>query len=60
VGGIWRKGEVMAAGDEILAMIKEVKEQQPVKRTECPVCECPLEEHPQKGLHCPFCGWTEH
>jgi len=48
----------MAAGDEILAMIKETKEQAPEKMTECPICECPLEDTP-KGLHCPFCGWQE-
>jgi len=50
----------MAAGEEILAMIKEIKEQTPEKMTECPVCSAPLEEHPKKGLHCRFCGWTEH
>jgi len=49
----------MPAGDEILGLIKAIKEQQPERRTDCPVCEWPLEEHLTKGLHCPCCGYTE-
>lgn len=47
----------MAAGDEILAMIKEVKEQQPIERTACPDCGWTIEKHPNGTLHCPYCGW---
>jgi len=50
----------MASGDEIVAMIKEVLAQEPVRRTECENCAWPLTEHPMKGLHCPLCGWVEY
>ena len=50
----------MAAGDEIVAMIKDVISQPPVRRTECEQCAWPLNEHPTKGLHCSLCGWTEY
>ena len=49
----------MAFGSEILGWLKAIKEQPLEKRTNCPLCEWPLEEHETKGLHCPMCGWTE-
>lgn len=49
----------MATGDEILAALKEHKEQVPFERNDCPVCGWTLEKHPETGqLHCPFCGWV--
>jgi len=48
----------MAFGDEILQMIKAAEEAEPERRTNCPLCEWPLEEKDGQ-LHCPFCGWTE-
>ena len=50
----------MAAGDEIVQMINEVRARQPERRTECEQCAWPLNEHPIKGLHCELCGWTEN
>ena len=50
----------MATGDEIVQMIKEVRAQKPIRRTECEQCAWPLNEHPTKGLHCPVCGWMEN
>jgi len=49
----------MPFGDDLLAMIKAVKEQTPVKRANCPECDYPLEELEDGSLHCPFCGFTE-
>ena len=49
----------MGAGEEILAMIKSVREQQLERRTDCPNCGWPLNEHPTKGLHCPLGDWAE-
>ena len=51
----------MPTGDEIVAWKKAIEEQVPYKRSDCPRCAWPLEEHPgselrPKGLHCPFCG----
>ena len=49
----------MATGDEILAALKAHKEQVPFEVSLCPVCEWPIEKHPETGaLHCEFCGWT--
>jgi len=46
----------MAFGDKILAWIKDVREQELERRTECPECSYSLEE--KNGiLHCKFCGW---
>ncbi len=50
----------MAAGDVILAEIRRIRDLAPVRRTECEQCAWPLNEHPEKGLHCVLCGWTEH
>ena len=49
----------MSFGSEILGWIKEIEEQEPERRTNCPLCDWPLEEHETKGLHCPMCGWCE-
>ena len=49
----------MAFASEILGWIKAIKEQPHERRTNCPLCEWPLEEHGEKGLHCPMCGSTE-
>jgi len=49
----------MAFGDEILAMIKEIEEQDTIKMTRCPECEWALEETEEGSLHCPYCGWSE-
>ena len=48
----------MAAGDEILAMIKEVQEAEPEEITDCPLCGCSLNRFPDGNLHCKFDGWT--
>lgn len=48
----------MPAGDEILAMIKEIREQEPEERTECPKCSAPLNKRDDGTLHCTFCGWV--
>ena len=48
----------MPTGDEILAWKKQVEEQEPVERTDCPVCEWILEKHPNGTLRCPLCGYT--
>jgi len=47
----------MAAGDEILSWLKGIRNQTPIKRTDCPECDWPLEETKWE-LHCTFCGWT--
>jgi ribosomal protein L37AE/L43A len=48
----------MAAGDEILNWIKDIKEQDVEELYECPHCGWDLEKHPDTGqLHCKFCGW---
>ena len=47
----------MAFGDEILEMIKDVKEQELEEITECPVCFYPVEEKDGGTLFCTFCGW---
>ena len=49
----------MPFGDDLLAMIKAVKEQETIKRTNCPECDYPLEELDDGSLHCPFDGWTD-
>ena len=49
----------MAAGDEIVQMIREIRAKSLERRTECEQCAWPLNEHPTKGLHCSLCGWTE-
>ena len=49
----------MAFGDEILAMIKDVREQEPERRILCPDCEYELSETEDGILYCEFCGWTE-
>ena len=49
----------MATGDEILAWKKEIENQVPEKRIECPNCGWTLQEHKTKGLHCPFCGYKQ-
>ena len=50
----------MATGDEILAWKRAIEEQEPERRTDCPVCGWTLEESNRGGLHCELCGWTEH
>jgi len=50
----------MGFGDKILAMIKDVREQELERRTECPVCFYPLDETKDGVLHCEYCGWTEN
>lgn len=48
----------MATGSEIVAWKKACEEQIPYEVTSCPVCEWPIEKHPETGaLHCEFCGW---
>lgn len=49
----------MAFGDEILNMIKNVRQQELERRTECPECGYPLDETPDGLLYCRFCGWNE-
>jgi len=47
----------MPFGDEILNMIKQVREQKPEERTLCPDCEYELDKLEDGTLHCQFCGW---
>ena len=47
----------MPAGEEISRILKEIREQEPEERTECPNCSTPLKEKGDGTLHCPFCGW---
>jgi len=49
----------MGFGDEILAMLKAVKDAEPIKRTRCPECEWALQELDDGSLHCPYCGWSD-
>ena len=49
----------MAFGDEILAMLKAVKEAEPIKRTRCPECDWVLKITEDGILFCEFCGWSE-
>lgn len=49
----------MAAGEEIVEWKKQIEDQVPYERTDCPECGWPIEKHPETGaLHCKFCGWT--
>ncbi len=48
----------MVAFENLLAMQLQVKYQQPIRRTICPICAYPLEET-ERGLHCKNDGWTE-
>ena len=50
----------MATGNDILAMKRAGEEAKPIGRTTCPKCEWPLEKHPEKGLHCGYCGWQQY
>lgn len=52
---VYQKGGI----NNLVSMIKEVRDQQPIRRTECEQCAWPLNEHPTKGLHCVLCGWME-
>ena len=49
----------MGFGDDLLAMLKRIEEQDTIKRTRCPECEWALEELDNGSLHCSYCGWTE-
>ena len=49
----------MAFGDDLLAMIKAVREQEPERRKLCPVCEYELSETAEGRLYCEFDGWVE-
>jgi hypothetical protein len=48
----------MPAGDNLLALELMVKYAQPIRRVVCPICGYPLQDT-ERGLHDPFCGWTE-
>ena len=45
--------------EQLLAMIKAVKEQELERRTLCPKCEYELSEN-CGILYCEWCGWTEN
>ena len=47
----------MAFGDAILNMIKKVREQERIERTECPLCFYPLDTKKDGTLFCVYCGW---
>jgi len=47
----------MPAGEDIANILKEIREQIPEKRTECPECSTPLIERDDGTLWCRFCGW---
>ena len=47
----------MGAYDELLAWKKAAAEAKP-DMTDCPNCGNELEKT-KKGLHCPFCGYTQ-
>ncbi len=49
----------MAFGDDLLAMIKDVREQEPERRKLCPICEYELSETAEGRLYCEFDGWVE-
>ena len=48
----------MPWGSEIEAMIKEVRDQDMIERTDCPLCGWSLEKLKDGTLHCPYDGWT--
>ena len=48
----------MAQGDEIVAWKKEVAEQIPYERDDCPICGWSLDKHPVTGiLNLPLAHW---
>ena len=48
----------MVWGEEIEAMINEVKEAEPEELTDCPQCGWNVIRLSDGTLHCPFDGWT--
>ncbi len=52
---VYQKGSI----NTLASMIKAI-DTTPIRRTECERCAWPLNEHPEKGLHCILCGWTEY
>jgi len=48
-----------ASGYELLAMRKSAEEMMAYQRQDCPFCAWPLQESPDRILHCRFCGWTD-
>ena len=48
----------MPCGDNLLALELQVKYQQPIRRTLCPMCGFPLDDT-ERGLHCRFDGYSE-
>ena len=47
------------AFEELQAMLDQVRNQKPIRRTNCPKCGWALTDGP-RGLHCPFGCWQEY